>query len=351
MLHNDARLYPTLQCNMSIMNILDQHFAAANPVLDRGQIPLRGADLPLLVSLDALLEECNVTRAASRLHMSQPALSAQLSRLRQLFDDPLLVPAGNGRGLVPSQFALNLHRRLKPALATLSIAIQPNQEQFRPETDARCFTIAATNTAAAMIVPALLNRLQAYGNRDLKFLTVEPEFGKVASQLEKGEVDLCLSPACMLPPGLCVSDLLATPHVLAQRRGHPRGTKPVTLDEYCNALDHVNVGRMTSLHGYIDEQLYRMGRTRHVAIGVKDFSYVPALLKSTDMVCTLPARLLDALHADLESIPVMFPLSTYSLCMAWHPRCEDDSSFLWLRNSLDELRTALASPHDIEAPR
>jgi DNA-binding transcriptional LysR family regulator len=336
---------------MYAMNILDQHFSTGHPILERGQIPLRGADLPLLVSLDALLEECNVTRAASRLHMSQPALSAQLSRLRQLFDDPLLIPASNGRGLVPSQFALNLHRRLKPALATLSLAIQSNAEQFQPQTDARCFTIAATNTAAAMIVPALLSKLQAYGNRNLKFVTVEPEFGKLAGQLEKGEVDLCLSPACMLPPGLCVSDLLTTPHVLAQRRGHPGGTEPVTLDEYCNELDHINVGRMTSLHGYIDEQLYRMGRTRQVAIAVKDFSYVPALLKGTDLVCTLPARLLDALNVDLEQRTVNFPLSVYSLCMAWHPRCEDDPSFLWLRNALDELRDSLMPQSDLEGPR
>jgi DNA-binding transcriptional LysR family regulator len=351
MLHNGARLSNLLHCNMYLMNILDSHFATAQPSLERGQIPLRGADLPLLVSLDALLEECNVTRAASRLHMSQPALSAQLSRLRQLFDDPLLVPAGNGRGLVPSQYALNLHRRLKPALTTLSVAIQPNAERFQPETDSRCFTIAATNTSAAMIVPALLNKLQAYGNRELKFLTVEPDFGKLASQLEKGEIDLCLSPACMLPPGLCVSDLLSTPHVLAQRRGHPRGTTPVTLDEYCNVLDHVNVGRMTSLHGYIDEQLYRMGRTRQVAIGVKDFSYVPALLKSTDMVCTLPAHLLAALNVDLESRELTFPLSMYALCMAWHPRCEDDPSFLWLRHCLDELRTTLVAQGELDAPR
>jgi DNA-binding transcriptional LysR family regulator len=322
------------------MNIFEDHFST-HTALERGQIPLRGADLPLLISLDALLEECNVTRAALRLHMSQPAVSAQLSRLRQLFDDPLLIPAGNGRGLVPSQLALNLHRRLKPALATLSAAIQTNADQFDPRADARCFTIAATNTAAAMIMPALMGQVKAHGNRSLKLMTVEPDFSKLASQLEKGEVDLCLSAACMLPPGLCVSDLIATPHVLAQRRGHPGGLAPVTADEYCNELDHVNVGRVSSLHGYIDEQLYRMGRTRHVSMAVTDFSYVPALLKGSDLVCTMPARLVESLNVDLELRSVAFPLMQYSLCMAWHHRCEDDPSFLWLRASLDALRSTL----------
>ena len=325
------------------MNTLDDQLSTAQVVLERGQIPLRGADLPLLVSLDALLEECNVTRAAARLHLSQPALSAQLSRLRQLFDDPLLVPAGNGRGLVPSQFAMNLHRRLKPALATLSATIQINADQFQPESDTRCFTIAATNTAAAMVVPALVARTREYGNRNLKFVTVDPDFGKLAAQLEKGEVDLCLAPACFLPPGLCVRDLVTTPHVLAQRRGHPGGTAPVTLDEYCDDLDHVNVARISTLHGYIDEQLYRLGRARQVAMAVSDFSYVPALLKASDLVCTMPARLLEALNVDLELRTVAFPLSTYALCMAWHPRCDDDPSFLWLRNTLDDLSETLAT--------
>lgn len=317
------------------MNSFVDHAAAAAAA--RGQIPLRGADLPLLVSLDVLLEECNVTRAAARLHLSQPALSAQLSRLRLLFDDPLLVPSGNGRGLVPSQFAMNLHRRLKPALATLSAAIQVNADAFHPQTSTRCFTIAATNTAAAIVIPELMAKMQALGNRGLKFVTVEPEFGKLAGQLEKGEVDLCLGPACLLPPGLCVSDLMETPHVLVQRHGHPRGAGPVGLVEYSRELDHINVSRDSSLHGYIDEQLYRQGHTRHVSMAVRDFSFVAALLNSTDLVCTLPARLVAALQVDLELAPLSFPMSTYALCTAWHPRSEDDSGILWLRGELDAV--------------
>jgi hypothetical protein len=87
------------------MNASAEPGALADPRLARTQLPLRGADLPLLVSLDVLLEECNVTRAAARLHLSQPALSAQLARLRLLFDDPLLVPAASGRGAGPARAA------------------------------------------------------------------------------------------------------------------------------------------------------------------------------------------------------------------------------------------------------
>jgi DNA-binding transcriptional LysR family regulator len=325
------------------MNHTIDPVSTPDTLLTHGQIPLRGVDLPLLVSLDVLLEECNVTRAAARLHLSQPALSAQLARLRQLFDDPLLVAPGSGRGLVASQFAMNLHRRLKPALATLSSAIQINSDEFRPDTDVRCFTIAATNTAAAMVLPALIGNSQRYGNRGLKFVTVAPDATKLSGQLEKGEIDVCVSPACMLPPGLSVNDLATMPHVLVQRRGHPNGTAPVTLCAYCNDLYHVNVGRESTLHGYIDEQLYRKGHTRHVGAAVKDHSFVPALLKSSDLVCTMPARLVDSIDADLEVRPLAFSLSTYSLCIAWHPRAEEDPAFLWLRDELNAIGAALAN--------
>jgi DNA-binding transcriptional LysR family regulator len=330
----DYRFLPH-STHRTMNSVYDRFVAAAAESLPaRGQVQLRGADLPLLVSLDVLLEECNVTRAAVRLHLSQPALSAQLSRLRQLFDDPLLVPSGNGRGLVPSQFAINLHRRLKPALATLSAAVQINVDGFRPGSDARCFTIAATNTAAAMVMPALLGKIQAYGNRGLRFVTAEPDYAKLGAQLEKGEIDLCVGAACLLPPGLTVAELVTTPHVLAQRRGHPHGTAPVTLTEYCQDLEHINVARDSTLHGYLDEQLYRQGHARHVTMAVRDFSIVPALLKSTDLVCTLPAHLAHAFDADLELRSLAFPLSTYALCVAWHPRGADDAGLAWLRDEL-----------------
>lgn len=308
--------------------------ATTGTILAYGQIPLRGADLPLLVSLDVLLEECNVTRAAARLHVSQPALSAQLARLRRLFDDPLLISTGSGRGFVPSQFAMNLHRRLKPALAGLTSAIQVNTESFRPDRDVRTFTIAATNTSAAIILPTLISKAQAYRNRELRFVTVEPDFPRVAAQLEKGEIDMCLSPACLLPPGLVVSDLVTMPHVLVHRRGHPKGTGPVELNEYCEELEHINVARDSALHGYIDEHLYRQGHARDVRMAVKDAAFVPAMLKRSDLVCTLPQRLVDSLDPGLEYRSLAFPMSNYALCMAWHPRGEDDPSFLWLRGEL-----------------
>lgn len=313
------------------MNSLHHQFDPPLVSARRVTVPLRGADLPLLLSLNVLLEEGSVTRAAGRLHVSQPALSAQLARLRTLFDDPLLVPAGTGRGLVASPFAQKLHRRLQPALAVLSAAIRPEGEDFVPDLAVRTFRIAASNTAAALVLPQLAARIQRFGNPELRIVTAEPDDATLGGMLERGDIDLCFSAACLLPPGLNSEALVTTPYVLALRKGHPRGTWPVTLDEYCE-LDHINVARDSGLHGFLDEHLYRLGHARRTAMAVRDFSAVGAILAASDLVCTVPAFLAGSLHPDVQSCELEFPLSTYTLCTAWHPGRSDDPGVQWLRD-------------------
>jgi len=304
--------------------------------LSRVAPSLRGADLPLLLSLNVLLEECNVTRAAVRLHVSQPALSAQLSRLRQLFNDPLLVPAESGRGLAPSPFALKLHRRLQPALAGLNAAVRFDTDEFDPETAARTFNIVANNTGAAVILPGLAQRMQAVGNKGLRLTLAAPAESDLASKLEKGDVDLCFSTACLLPSGLLSRELMTTPYVMVQRKGHPRGKVPVPLGEYCK-LDHVNVARDSNLHGFMDEQLYRLGHSRHTVMAVRDFSAIAAIVGQSDLVCTVPAFIAPYNDSCVDVVDLAFPFLTYTLCMAWHPSSDGDPGLLWLRTQMQEV--------------
>lgn len=304
--------------------------------LSRAAPSLRGADLPLLLSLNVLLEECNVTRAAARLHVSQPALSAQLSRLRQLFGDPLLVPAESGRGLAPSPFALKLHRRLQPALAGLNAALRADGDDFDPQSAVRTFHVMANNTGAAVILPGMARRIQALANKGLRLTLCAPDDTDLGGRLEKGEVDLCFSSACLLPSGLLSRELTTTPYVMVQRAGHPRGRAPVTLEDYC-ALEHVNVARDSSLHGFMDEQLYRLGHARHTALAVRDFSAVAAIVAHSDLVCTVPAFIAPHDHGGVEVVELAFPFLTYTLCMAWHPNSDGDPGLQWLRTQMQEV--------------
>ena len=134
---------------------------------------MRSADLGLMLSLDVLLEEANVTRAASRLAISQPALSAQLARLRELFGDPLLVPASTGRGMVPTPRALAMKGVLHTALANLQ-ALTDGPPAFDPLASKRSFRIVADDNAA--VAEGLDVRAQAQAQRlDAQQVDVRPE--------------------------------------------------------------------------------------------------------------------------------------------------------------------------------
>ena len=122
-------------------------------------IDFKGADLNLLVSLDALIEEGNVTKAAARLNVSQPALSAQLARLRELFQDPLLVPSRTGRGMIPTARALKLRGPLHAALKDLETVIK-RPPAFDPLTANRSFAIAASDNATVVLGIGLIERVR-----------------------------------------------------------------------------------------------------------------------------------------------------------------------------------------------
>jgi DNA-binding transcriptional LysR family regulator len=309
---------------------------------DVPQLRLRGTNLALLVSLDVLLEECNVTRAAARLHLSQPALSAQLSRLRASFNDPLLVPASKGRGMVRTPCADRLRSRLRPALAELAGAMRMRSEEFRPEHSKRHFMVAASGTASAMVVPSLITRIQAEIRHGITLACTTTDIERLGAQLEKGELDLCFGPVHMLPQGMYSHELLTSPYVLLQRRGHPRGAGPVDLLDYCAQLEHVNIGR---LHGHIDEQLYRLGQSRRVVVTVQEAGLVPAMLDESDLVCTLPAQLAMKFEGRIDIVPLAFPLTPYTLCAAWHARSDGDPAQQWLLARAIAAVQILAFPH------
>jgi DNA-binding transcriptional LysR family regulator len=304
---------------------------------------LRGLDLNLLVSLDALLRELNVTRAAQRLHLSQPALSAQLGRLRALFDDPLLLPAENGRGMTPTARALELAEPLREALQRLEGVIR-HQPSFDPRRDERSFHIAASDNATSLLGLPMLQRLSDRAGPGVRLAFRALQADRIAQQLEQGEVDLMLGSERGVPDTMKVTKLLEEHFLMCQRKGHPRGTGAPDLDTYC-ALSHVLVSTSGgSFHGFMDEQLEALGRQRRVAISVQHFTLVPEILASTDHVGTLPSRL--ALrHVDrLECFELPFEARGWTLHAAWHPRQQRDAAHAWLRGWVAELAAEAGHP-------
>ncbi|WP_112171064.1 LysR family transcriptional regulator [Paraburkholderia unamae] len=299
-------------------------------------IDLSGVDLNLLVSLDALLAESNVTRAATRLNLSQSAVSAQLARLRQVFDDPLLIPAATGRGMTPTARALELTQPLHAALKTLEAVVR-RRPVFDPHTDSRRFVIAASDQCVAVLGLPLMIEWARLAGPGLQLAFIAIESGSLAQRFERGEIDLLLGSAQQVPPTLKARKLYDERFVVAQRKAHPRGTAALDLDSYC-ALEHVLVSTSGgSFFGFMDEHLEALGRRRRVALSVQHFTLVPDVLASTDYLATLPRRLIarDEDRVDLFELP--FEARGFSMHAAWHPRNHADPALVWLRETVSGL--------------
>lgn len=296
-------------------------------------------DLNLLVSLNVLVEEANVTRAAARLGISQPALSAQLARLRDIFGDPLLVPSAKGRGMVLTARALSLRDPLRRALKDIDTIIQQPQA-FDPFVANRRFTIAASDYAATVLgAPLVAHLANAAGpGIQLSFQNLLFDSGS-AALLERGDIDLLIGMRERLHPALKARKLFDDNFVTVQRKKHPRGTDAFDLASYC-ACDHLIVSPVEGdMWGVVDDLLENLGHRRHVSMAVQQFMLAPTLVENSDLVCTLPQRFVGKFSDRLEFFPLPFDIPMISIFAAWHPRVDTDPAHTWIREQITSVAT------------
>lgn len=303
-------------------------------------VDLKGVDLNLLVSLGTLLETRNVTRAAERLGLTQSSMSAQLARLRKVFGDPLLIAADSGRGMVATARALELAPSLNGLLVDIQSLVSA-KAVFDPATDRRDFHIAASDNAITTIGLPLVEGVSHSAGAGVRIAFHAPETQQIAQQMEAGSIDLLIGSERMLPPTMKARELFRERFVMAQRKGHPRGTGTLDLDGYCR-LPHVLVSTSGgSFHGFMDEHLDKLGRKRAVVLSVQHFTLVPELLRTTDFVCTVPSRLAARFAHWLDIFELPFEAQGFTLNLAWHPRHHADPALQWLRT----LIFATCIPH------
>ncbi|MDR3516198.1 MAG: LysR family transcriptional regulator [Azospirillaceae bacterium] len=304
----------------------------------RGAIDLGEIDLGLLLALEALLAAGNVTHAAIRLGISQPALSARLNRLRHVFADPLFVPATSGRGVVPTPRAAGLQRELADTLAALRRMIE-GPAMFDPARTRRTFVVAIPENPATILAAGVTARVMgtAPGAR-LAF--VHPT-SDITEQLERGSVDLVIAATKNASGDLMRRPLLTDAFLMAQRKGHPRGTGALDLDAFC-ALEHVLVSADGgAFSGLVDEALTALGQTRRVAVSVQNYALAPIIVAQSDCVCTLPSRFLARFAGELDLVAPPLALPQSQLFAIWHRRSQEDQGHLWLRECLYEAADQL----------
>jgi DNA-binding transcriptional LysR family regulator len=290
---------------------------------------LRTLDLNLLLTLDALLAEHNVTRAAQRLHLSQPSVSVHLAKLRAAFGDPLLLPGP--RGMRPTARADALREPLRQALEGLERAVSPAAPFDPAQARDRWRVVASDYTEATVLLPALAGLRAAAPGTQLAILQKQP--AQIARLAEQGDIDLALHTTDGAPSTLRRRALYAERYVLVGRAGHPRLKRRPTLAQFCK-LEHVIVSPDGGgFHAGTDTALAALGLARRVVLSVPHFRFAISVMASTDLVAMLPERLV---RGDPALAIVQAPLAVpgFEMSMLWHERVHRDPAHQWLRAQL-----------------
>src|SRR5690349_19280657 len=252
---------------------------------------LRRLDADLLLALDALLTESNVTRAAQRLGVRQSAMSARLARLREVFEDRLFVPSPDGRGVLATPRALALQPVLAKVLELIDEMLGPVVD-FDPATTRRTFTVALHEIPAVMLAPDLVPRVATAAPSARLVFVSPPGAELLAERLESGAIDICIGNRGLAQTAWQMRTLFEDRFLTAQRKGHPRGCAPLDLDTFC-AAEHLLVSADGGgFFGQVDAALAALARERRVALSIQNYALAAALVGSSDYLCTLPSRFL-----------------------------------------------------------
>lgn len=291
-------------------------------------------DLNLLVAFEVLIAERNVTRAARRLGLSQPAASDALRRLRLVFGDEILVRAGSS--MQPTLKAQKLAPRIRAALTQLRDTLN-DEVPFNPKDTTRRFTVAATDYCTFVIAP----RLVATIRRDAPAVDLNVtgyEKTMVGDMLAGGAIDVALGVFSKPPPNAVRVPLVEENFVGVARRGHPALAKGKLLNALAfSRLLHALVSVREDRIGVLDEVLAAQGLRRRVVLTLPHMLALPAVLATTDLVSALPRRIAATLDPSLVQLfDLPLALSPWTVEMLWNPSTRSDKASVWLRSCIHE---------------
>lgn len=289
-------------------------------------------DLNLLVTLDVLLAEGSVARAARRLRLSPSAMSRALARLREVMGDPLLVRAG--RTLVPTPRAVELRERVSQLVQDSEAVLRPTGKLNLAHL-VRTFTLRTSDGFVDNFGPALLARVEAEapGVR-LRFVQ---KADKDSAPLREGLIDLETGVVGgTMSPELRAQALFRDRFIGVVRAGHPLSRGRITAANYASGR-HISVSRRGPGQGPIDAALESLGLKREIVVIVGGFSTALALARGSDLIANVPERHTENLRAGLHSFPLPVSTPEITISLLWHPRLDADPAHRWLRGLVREV--------------
>ena len=303
---------------------------------------LKSFDLNLLLIFEALMEERNVTRAANRVGLSQPAMSNALARLRRTFNDPLLIRAPTG--MTPTPAAQAMIPAVRAALAQLRAALE-EKPAFDPSASRRTFQVLANDYAEIMLLAPVVRtlRVRASGINLRVHRPASIFHAPTPAQLaDASNLAIGFFPdALVLDAALQFELLWEERNVCIASASHPSIRGKMSIRQYA-AAHHVAVFYKTEGPGIIDTMLAQKGLSRHSTVLVPHFASVPFLVSESDLIATVPERLALKFSrlAKLQVLPSPLAIPPFRLTMVWHERVQADPAHTWLRNLIVEVAKA-----------
>ena len=286
-------------------------------------------DLNLLIVFDAVMQERSVTRAGSRIGLSQLAMSHALNRLRHLLKDELFVRTPEG--MVPTPRAEALAPTLHKALSEMQVALEP--AVFDPSTSDRHFVVAVNNHAAIVLTPPLVAAVAAAA--PAVRLDLRPSGTlDIVDRLDRGDLELALG--ALESPGerFAAAALFEDPFVIVMRRGHPASRSKLSPKAFA-ALDHLEISSNRDDLGFIDRWLAAHGLARRIALRAP-YLATPPILTHSDLVATMSARIARELvrYHPLEIRKPPYESPCVRTVMLWHRRLDNHPAHRWLREKI-----------------
>ncbi|MDG3087217.1 LysR family transcriptional regulator [Vibrio hannami] len=305
-------------------------------------------DLNLLVYLDVLLRERNVTRSANQLGVSQPAMSNALRRLRELFGDPLLVRTNEG--MIPTERATRLQPMIRNVLSNIEKAVQPTAE-FNAEDSDRVFRIMASDYSEATLLLPLLEKLNHIAPKVRLDIMTPSDVNY--QDVEQGSVDLIINRFDNIPQSFHQTSLWHDNFCCIFSKDNPIAEN-FDLNSYLQAqhvwVNKTGMGTGVGVNpsdvqklGWVDAALMKIGKTRNITVFTRHYLSAVLFAEQKNLILTVPSKIAKShtINPRLIVRPAPFSIDTLEVKMAWSPLLQSNPGHQWMRRLIKETATEL----------
>jgi DNA-binding transcriptional LysR family regulator len=290
-------------------------------------------DLNLFTVFDAIYTEGSVTRASEQLHLTQPAISHALARLRLIFDDPLFVRQGHA--MVSTPLARSIIEPVRLALRGLEVTLA-DAGKFDPSFASKQFCLALRDVLESSLLPPLMQNIAGQAPQ-ITLAAIQVERRELVSELAAGTIDLAIDMLLPLPNDIQREKIVQDTTVVIARKGHPatKNKKKLDLDAYMNA-EHVLASSRRKGMGLEDFELSRLGLQRRIRLRCQHFFAACRVVSQTDLLLTMPERFARIVneHFDNQILALPLPMPSWDVYLYWHQNVENDPANRWLREQV-----------------